>query len=618
MKATDAAEILLVRAVEESLPEAVPPEARVDALVGAGGADDEAAWLVRRAEHLLDGELAAFRPVISMTHSLQPAWGWVIGLPALAGALTNYLGASSSIHALYNPIVALIAWNLGLYAALALWPLLRPPAAGRSRRDTAPADRSARSSSPARRAPRSGPIPAWLLRRAVPALWIRAQRAAGAGRERIAALATVGGAFWRQWSALERPLVATRIRRLLHGAAIGIALGAVAGMFVRGVFLEYDVVWRSTFLRDPESVALVLGILLAPASILLGEPLPDVETARVLLGPAGEPAARWIGLYAVSAALFIALPRLALAAWCTRRLRRLEGAVELDLADPYFRGLLDQARTLHIERIALAIETDVRAECSVFADAVGGFVSERLYDDRLAPRLRSFREHGGRLRELEEALRSDCESFERELEAHLPELQQRFEASLGQRIADTVGAVVGEERLPREDLGTRLGALSRETTLRVGGSLGEGLSKTIGAAVSAAVAVAAGSIAGGFGHHLGTAVIVALLHTTGPVGFLIGAVGGLAVAGAGWWLGRGRLVGSLRDLPIPAPAARTILWRSRLERLIGSGREKTRSSVEDLVHEELEPLIPRIAEQIWRQVKPALGARITADATKGP
>ena len=54
--------------------------------------------------------------------SLRPRLLWVLGIPALVGVLTNYLGETlgpgSKIHALYNPIVALMAWNLGVYVWL--------------------------------------------------------------------------------------------------------------------------------------------------------------------------------------------------------------------------------------------------------------------------------------------------------------------------------------------------------------------------------------------------------------------------------------------------------------------------------------------------------------------
>ena len=55
---------------------------------------------------------------------------------------------------------------------------------------------------------------------------------------------------------------------------------------------------------------------------------------------AGERAARWIHLYAITLALFVVLPRLLLAAWSAWRVRRAAAQLGLPLDEPYFRALL--------------------------------------------------------------------------------------------------------------------------------------------------------------------------------------------------------------------------------------------------------------------------------------
>ena len=95
------------------------------------------------------------------------------------------------------------------------------------------------------------------------------------------------------------------VRRTLHLGAIALCLGALAGTYVRGIFLEYAVVWRSTFLRAPSTVEGILDLLLGPASILLrarGFAAWEVEGLESAGGP---PAATYIHILALTAVLAV-------------------------------------------------------------------------------------------------------------------------------------------------------------------------------------------------------------------------------------------------------------------------------------------------------------------------
>ena len=89
----------------------------------------------------------------------------------------------------------------------------------------------------------------------------------------------------------------------LHLAAVAVAAGALAAMYLRGLGLEYRAGWDSTFL-DAQAVHRWLNLLLGPASALSGIALPEpaqLEALRFSTGP-GENAARWIHLYALTTA----------------------------------------------------------------------------------------------------------------------------------------------------------------------------------------------------------------------------------------------------------------------------------------------------------------------------
>jgi len=142
-----------------------------------------------------------------------------------------------------------------------------------------------------------------------------------------------------------RPLHLVRAKTRLHLFAAGIMLGAIAGMYLRGLVLHYEASWQSTFLTA-EAVHRVLTFVFTPAAWVLQSPLPDVEAVEALRAPdgAGE-AALWIHYYGVTGGLFVVLPRLALALFCGQRSRRLERGLELDLdGDAYFLRLVAKDR----------------------------------------------------------------------------------------------------------------------------------------------------------------------------------------------------------------------------------------------------------------------------------
>jgi hypothetical protein len=128
---------------------------------------------------------------------------------------------------------------------------------------------------------------------------------------------------------------------VLHLSAAALALGAVVGLFVRGLAFEYRAGWESTFLEAP-SVHALLAFFLSPAAHLLDQPFPTVEEIARLRWDAGsgENAARWIYLYTVAVAATAIVPRLVLAAVAGLRERMLSRRFPLPLDDAYFRRLL--------------------------------------------------------------------------------------------------------------------------------------------------------------------------------------------------------------------------------------------------------------------------------------
>jgi hypothetical protein len=606
------AEIVLVRAVEETCPEAIPPEVRAEAAAAAGELEEERAWLGRRASYLLEHGLAGYRPLLSLGRAFGLRALWVVGVPFTIGLLTNYLGPTRQIHVLYNPIAALIVWNLGVYVVTGLRGLFGNALSGALPR---PALGDVAMKRPAARATKARPglLSRLLLRRLLPAFWLRLQGAAGEAREQGVDLARVGRAFWTHWLEIAGPLFSANFRRMLHVAAIGIALGGVVGMFVRGLFFDYDMVWRSTFVETPATVATLLRILPGPAALILGQPLPDEAAARALLTPDGVGAAGWIWLWAVSALIFVALPRTLLALHASWRLRSIGRDLDLRVDAPYYEEILQPVRARQVERIAEAIKTDVRIESGKFAESLAIFVGSKLYDERIVPHIEQFREQGGSLADLEAEVRSECQGFQAELVHYVPVAQREFERSVSGAIERTLDVHLPVTTEADEEIAKRAEALSAVSARAASAPIERELTTTIGTAVATAVAAVTGTVSGGFGQTIGTAVLVGLLHTTGPLAFVVGALAGLVLALGVFWLGRERLTDGIKQLSLPGAVVRATLWKGRLERLIDDGRARCREVVRELMDAELEPLTPAIAERIWNQVKPIL-----AEKQRGP
>jgi hypothetical protein len=273
----------------------------------------------------------------------RPAWvGWALGLGLLAGIAADSLGGGLGINLLAPPLWGVLLWNLLVYAWL-LVPGLRPSALPLGLR---------RGLGSFLAGGRAGPLPS----------------------------------FEADWVHRSAPLTSARAALLLHLAAAALALGLVAGLYLRGLVLDYRVAWQSTFL-DAAAVRSMLALALAPASALTGIAVPD-EAAMAALrsGPAAAAtasAAPWIHLLAATLVLWIVLPRGALAlaaAWTAARRAR---CIEVPLDEPYFQRLLHDWRRTASKVQLLAHGAPLSAQAAlglraVLAAALGDGVVLRL------------------------------------------------------------------------------------------------------------------------------------------------------------------------------------------------------------------------------------------------
>ena len=98
--------------------------------------------------------------------------------------------------------------------------------------------------------------------------------------------------FGKAWAELSWPTAVARAGSVLHLAAAALALGLVAGMYLRGLVLDYRAGWQSTFLEPPR-VTSFLSTVLAPAAKVSGVALPD-EAGVAALRLGGESVVRGV------------------------------------------------------------------------------------------------------------------------------------------------------------------------------------------------------------------------------------------------------------------------------------------------------------------------------------
>lgn len=347
---TDVRAMCLVRACETGLPDAAlwSPE---DAAWASRLADETlpadappAAWLAARARHAVQ-RIVPRRASLAQAYRQRAFAARGLGLAVLGGFVlglaTDLLGAGQQLQLLATPLWVVVGWNLAVYLWLAVAAARSAPAGGLRRiveralgggkaaRDrladfVAGADRNAETSGTARTVGMAG--------------------STRGPEQRFLAL----------WTAAAAPLMASRAAVLLHVAAAMLALGLLAGMYLRALGFDYRVGWQSTLLT-PLQVHGLLAALLAPASALTGIAVPGVDAVAALrtdaagaplTGGAPAPAAAlpWLHLWAATLGWAVLVPRLMLAlhaAWCERlRARR----VPWPLADAYSRRVLDSRR----------------------------------------------------------------------------------------------------------------------------------------------------------------------------------------------------------------------------------------------------------------------------------
>ena len=331
------AKVLLVQACEERdsghkfilrYERELPPHGDVASTQTAGEAPLHIgeARVLERAEHIVD-RLTRKHPVFASAFAvlqIKTPLTLLIGCALLGGVLADPIGPAGHINLLNFPLLTLLIWNAVTYGGV-LYNMLVP----------GPSQRSSRPGVPS--------FVEWLLGFIVRGRLSRLRSDRAETPEEIQWIATSLVSYAERLLHHGRTLLSTHVRGLLHLAAAALAIGMMVGLYLRGFTFLYRVGWDSTFL-EATGVHALLSFIFAPASGLLGIPMPSADVIADLRGPARANAAIWIHLWAMTTVLCIVLPRtvLAMAAWASKT--RLAADMHLPSNEPYFHRLLNPYR----------------------------------------------------------------------------------------------------------------------------------------------------------------------------------------------------------------------------------------------------------------------------------
>ena len=242
-------------------------------------------------------------------------------LAFILGIAINYLGPTGKIHVIYNPILLLVLWNFFVYTVLIYGALKKLFSHLKIKIDS-----TQKTLGDQEKFGFIDSVEARLIPSKFYEILTIIQTKIRQNNE-----ANIYKLFCKKWYEVARSLVDARLLRLLNSGSIALTSGAIVGIYLRGLFVEYNVVWTSTFIRNEASISTLIKIILGPAinfySFLIGHNIIKDLNIEGLVSPNGVPASPWIHLFVITALTFIIFPRVALAARDTINIGKLKSNI---------------------------------------------------------------------------------------------------------------------------------------------------------------------------------------------------------------------------------------------------------------------------------------------------
>ena len=584
--------VLAVRASEENSSKLLSQLAVSKANISAISAKSDEDFIAKRASFLFN----LLPTSIKLVEKINRFPGnWVkltLLISFIIGLLSNYLGPSKLIHAVYNPLTILLVWNIFIYLLIILKSFLKirlPEKLTDAKQFIS--DKEQEDKEITNKKKSSNFLLDWVIGNIYKGI-IKLKFRFIDDKKSVIILKKILSSYWISYKDVAGKTLILRFKSLANVSAVGLLTGALAGIYFRGLFYNYNIIWQSTFVFEPETIRTILNSLYGLASLILEGSFITKQTMLPLLEPEGTMAGPWIHIMTLTTLLFIFIPRTLLAYYYSRKSNH--SIYNIDLNEKYYQESILKNRSSLVEVIRVGINKIISKQIKLTGQTISEFIINDYYNKIIAPILISFRENGGKIRTMENKLFESQEKFEPMLLDYLHEVQEDFNGS----VLTEINHFLDRKLLLDINTESTYQPQSDEIDLRLSGKIATDIGDTIGGTIVTSIALAVGSISGGIGKSLGIAIISGLLGVSGPIGLLIGGIITAITLGGFYKLKREQISGMIKNIPLASFVTSVALPDSKIEK----ARKETFTHTENEINKMLEPKIKELSDRILRDI----------------
>jgi hypothetical protein len=180
---------------------------------------------------------------------------------------------------------------------------------------------------------------------------------------------------------------------------------------------------------------------------------------------------------------------------------------------------------------------------SDFVNDLSEEIADQLFTNYIQPILEKFRDEGGTICDLKRKLEREIGVSHDEIKEFVKKRSSELNAKIVHQITDIISCWFNDKGIHHsEAMKIKAVRLGEKLSTDPNEFYGPFVTKAAAAISAIIVSTVSASICGGSG--------VALI-ITGPMGWLIGAIIGLAISGMAWWLGKEKTQSMVESVPVP-------------------------------------------------------------------
>ena len=278
-----------------------------------------------------------------------------------------------------------------------------------------------------------------------------------------------------------------------------------------------------------------------------------------------------------------------------------EGLVVLPSLQNKYENVSQKLRKETAQFFQKKVEPEITRRLDVIVNQILNDVTIRLYDGKISPLIYDFRENGGSLVTLKESIKTETLGFmpaiEENIRKKLAELNEGLPEVLHQIVLkwfSESGISYYGERINPRDVAARYSNASQATASLEISNLQEDVMDLASVIVIGVTASIIGTITGG-----GQTAIIA----SGPIGWIIGAIGTAVAGWIAWEYGRDKINEVIENMTLPASAVKMVLWESKIQSILEEGREKLKDQLRKEIGEAIEKPLSEMKGNILANIE---------------